>query len=136
MATIDSNIIIPSDDLSEFLSLDKKQSYTVAKWKVEKTIKLALYKNVVPALKYVNGNPYIVMKLNEKGKPFFKVVFDLEGSDYKEYDVSYEITSKSITEGTAPYVAGDILNLDTVEFCIETKYGNKHLFVRGEVLKL
>lgn len=133
MATI--NTIIPSDDLSEFLSLDKKQSYTVAKWKVTKTVKLALYKNIVPALKFINGNPYIVMKINEKGKPFFKVVFDLKDSDYKEYDVSYEITSKSITEGTAPYKAGDVLNLDTVEFCIEEKYDNKHLFVRGEVLE-
>jgi hypothetical protein len=133
MPTILTGVPMDPEDLREFSELRKKSTYVVAPWVFSKAIPLNLYKQIDPAMKFITGNPTVKQKMNSKtGSLFLKVVVPLGEGCYEEFDVSYRNDDDDYDYKVKE---GDVIDKDTIEICIETKMGNKHMYLRGKTVK-
>lgn len=115
--------------LEALKELDKRSSFDLKVWKVndEYTCTLQEYGEYVnPKYKGVSKEPKIIEKKKKDGKgTFLKALFTLATGREVEFDLSYEKHGFS---------KGDLIDLDSMRFCVEEFDGEKHLFVTGDVL--
>ena len=125
--------------ISMWKEADKKSSYVKRVWAVDEdtlmTVKeYAEYVN--PNFKDVTGNPEVIAVQKKDGNYFLKVQFTTKGGSI-EYELPYN-KDFSDCEPLSDYTVkdleeGDILDLSSIRFGLESNLDKNHGFVIGKI---
>ena len=110
-----------------------QSQYTKREWTTDDscTMTLAEYAEYInPDFKHISDNPVIIAKErkdtkdSKEPKYFYKMWIPLSGESGVEYELSYE----------NDFEEGDVIDKDSLTFCIETFLDKKHGYATGNII--
>lgn len=105
-----------------------KAQYIKKEWRTDESCTMTLqeYAELIdPTFSHVVDNPEIIAKERKDGGIFLKMAIQLEDASIVEYDLSYE----------NDFEEGDVIDLNTLTFCIEKFLDKSHGYATGKIIE-
>lgn len=115
--------------VAEAKEVFKKAQYVNRKWTTnsDDVIPVKQYAELIDTtMAHISDNPVIIAKERKDGNIFLKMWIPLEGNAGMEHDLSYEDDT---------FEEGDVIDKNSLRFCIERFFDKKHGYVTGELVE-
>lgn len=114
--------------IAEMKEVFKKAQYVNREWTTNEQdiIPVKDYAELIDnTMAHISDNPTIIAKERKDGNIFLKMWIPLEGGSGMEHDLSYEDDT---------FEEGDVIDKDSLCFCVEKFFDKKHGYVTGTVI--